>query len=233
MDPVLIYIYAITASAFAFTHACDWLGWRSALLFICLALGITALFESIAVATGLLFGSYSYGDTLGLDIFGFVPLLVPITWFMMLYPSLSIALRVVPRQSGGRTRYYLLTAGIGAFVMVAWDLVLDPLMVAHGYWTWSEVGLYFGIPVSNYIGWWVTSFIILLAFLTLARIPSSSMERLRGRFGSLPVISYGVTGLISVVVALDIGLIGPSLAAVFGILPWFVSGYWGRAQALG
>jgi putative membrane protein len=152
---------------------------------------------------------------------------------MMLYPSLSIALRVVPRQSGGRTRYYLLTAGIGAIVMVAWDLVLDPLMVAHGYWTWSEVGPYFGIPFSNFIGWWVTSFIILLAFLTLARIPSSSMERLRGRFGGLPVISYGVTGLISVVVALDIGLIGPSLAAVFGMLPWFVSGYWGRAQALG
>lgn len=233
MDPVLIYIYAITASVFGFSHACDWLGWRRALLFMILSLGITAVIESIAVATGVIFGSYSYGDALGLDIFGVVPLLVPLTWFMMLYPSLIIALRVVPGQPAGRFRYFLTTAAIGSIAMVSWDLVLDPLMVSHGYWTWVENGLYYGIPLINFIGWWVTSFFILLVFLILGRMPTSTPDRLHGRFGRLPVISYAVTGLISVVVALDAGLVGPSIAAAFAMLPWIVSGYRGRVQELG
>lgn len=233
MDLVLITIYVITASVFSFSHTCDGLGWRNAILFLILSVGVTALLEGIAVATGLLFGSYSYGNFLGLNIFGIVPVLVPLTWFMMLYPSLVIALRIVPHNRGSRTRYFLLASGTGAIVMVAWDLVLDPLMVAHGYWTWSKSGPYFGIPVSNFIGWWVTSFVILLVFLALARIPESSLGRLRGRFGVLPVITYGATGLISVVTAWDLGLVGPSIVATFAMLPWMLSGYWGREYDVG
>ncbi len=47
-----------------------------------------------------------------------------------------------------------------ALAMTAWDLSLDPRMVADGNWIWQDGGIYFGIPLSNFAGWVVTSALI-------------------------------------------------------------------------
>ena len=45
---------------------------------------------------------------------------------------------------------------LGAAALTAWDLFLDPQMVGEGYWTWARRGVYRGIPLTNYLGWFVT-----------------------------------------------------------------------------
>ena len=45
---------------------------------------------------------------------------------------------------------------LGAVALTAWDLFLDPQMIAEGYWRWARRGGYRGIPLSNYAGWLVT-----------------------------------------------------------------------------
>jgi putative membrane protein len=36
--------------------------------------------------------------------------------------------------------------------MVAWDLVMDPVLVTRGHWVWENGGRWFGIPLQNFLG---------------------------------------------------------------------------------
>lgn len=111
--------------------------------------------EAVGSMTGFPFGVYQYTDALQPQLAG-VPLLIPFAWLMMLPPSWAIA-RVLT-SPGSRWRFAVLSAG----AMTAWDLFLDPQMVAWGYWAWVQEGVYFGIPLQNYFGWLLVSFIISL-----------------------------------------------------------------------
>jgi putative membrane protein len=46
-----------------------------------------------------------------------------------------------------------------AALLVAVDLVLDPAAVVLNIWVWVEPGPYYGIPITNYIGWFLTAII--------------------------------------------------------------------------
>ena len=60
----------------------------------------------------------------------------------------------------------LLTAGIA----VVFDLFLDPIAVKAGYWVWFVEGtVYYGIPLLNYVGWFVLMFLAPLAWMLIAR----------------------------------------------------------------
>ncbi|MFZ5880107.1 MAG: carotenoid biosynthesis protein [Chloroflexota bacterium] len=111
------------------------------------------LAEFIGSHTGLPFGRYSYTDLLQPQL-GDVPLLIPLAWLMMLPPAWAAAGLLVPR---GPRWLKALTA---ALAFTAWDLFLDPQMVAWDFWRWYEPGVYFGIPLLNYFGWLLVSFII-------------------------------------------------------------------------
>ncbi len=78
-----------------------------------------------------------------------MPLVIPLAWTWMAWPAWLAATRLLPPGVG---RIALATAGL-----VAWDLFLDPQMVAEGYWRWLGDGPALpglpGIPISNYLGW--------------------------------------------------------------------------------
>ena len=95
--------------------------------------------------TGLPFGRYHYTERLQPQLGG-VPLLIPLAWVMMMPPVWAIA-QVI---AGGPGAVYILIAGLA---FTAWDLFLDPQMVAWGFWVWDQPGGYFGIPWMNYAGW--------------------------------------------------------------------------------
>jgi putative membrane protein len=60
-----------------------------------------------------------------------------------------------------------LTAGIIAVVL---DLFIDPVAVEAGYWVWFVQGtIYYGIPLLNYVGWFVLMFLAPLAWILIAR----------------------------------------------------------------
>jgi putative membrane protein len=107
--------------------------------------------ESIGVRTGRPFGRYAYTGRLRPTIGG-VPVLVPLAWFAMAPPAREAAHAALgPHSRRGRR------VVVGAAALVAWDLFLDPQMVGEGYWRWARAGRYRGIPVSNFVGWFVTA----------------------------------------------------------------------------
>jgi putative membrane protein len=93
-----------------------------------------------------------------------VPLLIPFAWLMMLPPSWGVALLITgPVISSARPwQARLLRALVAALAFTAWDLFLDPQMVAWDLWRWERPGLYFGIPLVNFAGWLLASFLISL-----------------------------------------------------------------------
>jgi putative membrane protein len=43
---------------------------------------------------------------------------------------------------------------------MAADFTIDPLAVMYKAWSWHEPGSYFGVPLGNYAGWFLVSFVI-------------------------------------------------------------------------
>jgi len=221
--PFFTPLLTLLAFVFALLHGSQNLGWKHTLLLLALTFGVSLLFESVGVATGLVYGPYHYTDKLGFKFLGLVPLLIPVAWFMMTYPSYVIAERLVPAVKNKWARW-LLIAALGAVVMTAWDLAMDPMMVAGGHWVWEVPGVYFGVPLQNYWGWWLTTFVTFILFLGLSRIapvhPSPG-----SRFARMAIWSYAITGLSSIIVDFQFNLGGPALVGIFAMLPWVVLGW--------
>jgi putative membrane protein len=178
---------------FAVLHCARCEGWKRTGLFFATAAVVSYLLEEAGVRTGLVYGPYHYSDLLGPKL-GDVPVLIPLAWFMMIYPSWVVA-KVLMR--GVDTR---LAAGIAALaliaamVMTAWDTVMDPGMAAAGNWVWEQGGAYFGVPLRNYFGWLLTTFLV---YCGAGLIWRGSRPAAGGSaaFAGLPVIVYTVHGV--------------------------------------
>ena len=221
--PFFTPLLTLLAFCFALLHGSQSLGWKPTLLLLVLTFAISLLFESVGVATGWVYGPYHYTDKLGAKFLGLVPLLIPVAWFMMTYPSYVIARRLVPAIKKGWV-WRLSVAALGAVIMTAWDLAMDPMMVAGGHWVWEQPGAYFGIPLQNYWGWWLTTFITFFLFLSIGRIfPERSTSN--DQYTRLAIWSYAITGLSSLLADFEFGLGGPALVGLFAMLPWVLMGW--------
>lgn len=118
--------------------------------------------ELSGVAFGFPFGSYYYTPILGARWFDLVPLVIPLSWFMMAIPSYHLAAVAVPK-GGVASRIVL-----GALILTAWDVALDPAMsYATVYWRWEVDGTYYGMPWVNLAGWFFTSALLMSAMALL------------------------------------------------------------------
>lgn len=118
----------------------------------------TIMLEALGASSGFPFGEYHYTAALQPQIFG-VPLLIPFAWAMMILPAWSVAGTILRRGKAGIV-YQLAFSAVAALAFTAWDFYLDPHMVARGLWVWGEVGGYFGIPWSNYLGWFGSAMLL-------------------------------------------------------------------------
>lgn len=203
------------AFAFALTHALATEGANRALLLLGLTALVSVAFESAGVATGWVYGPYHYSDRLGPKLFGLVPTLIPIAWFMMSYPAALIAEDLVGRLRPQARPRWLVLAFSSAAVMTAWDLVMDPMMVRLGFWVWERRGLYFGIPLQNYLGWMATAFTYFALYRWLIPRLPGAVPIVGVGFRRLAAWSYLIVVAGNVSAALHFNLLGPALIGLF------------------
>jgi uncharacterized membrane protein len=91
---------------------------------------------------------------------------------------------------------------IAAAVMVMWDLTLDPTAstIKH-FWIWEQGGGYFGVPLTNYVGWFFTVYVFLQLFALFLRARRGGHEEsqpLPRSYYAQAIISYAVVGLTAV-----------------------------------
>lgn len=113
----------------------------------------TFIVEGAGAKTDFLFGSYDYTERFAPSVFG-VPIAIGFAWIMVVATSHVAARWMFPK--GGVL--YALAGGIGAVIM---DLIIDPVAYqVKGYWIWEDTGWYYGIPWTNFFGWFVVSFVL-------------------------------------------------------------------------
>ena len=109
--------------------------------------------EWLGVHTGLLFGKYTYGHSLGLALDG-IPLIIGINWLLLVLASRAVALSIANRP----VFQYI----IAAACMTALDCWIEQVATKLDFWHWTEGA----IPLQNYLMWFVTAFLMqwILAF---------------------------------------------------------------------
>ncbi|UOQ66277.1 carotenoid biosynthesis protein [Hymenobacter volaticus] len=123
-----------------------------AFAWFCLVTAAVGFFvEVVGVRTGLVFGFYKYGPTLGPQWMG-VPLLVGVNWLMLTYTT-GVLTRYLPLPAFGR-------ALVAALLMVGLDACLEPIAVRYNFWQWR----FDVIPLQNFKGWFAVSLILQVFF---------------------------------------------------------------------
>lgn len=164
---LLTILAVLLFAAASLVHAAATRGPSWALVFLVVAGGIGLAAESVGVRTGVPFGPYSYAGTLGPQLLD-VPVIVPLGWLMMAYPCLLLGRRLA--RAWARRRHTgapspLVTVLAASWTLAAWDLFLDPQMVAAGHWTWARPTPALpgvpGVPLTNYAGWLLVALVIM------------------------------------------------------------------------
>lgn len=157
------------------------LGMKRALLFGLIGYGIAWLSELSSIHTGIPYGDYFYIETTRgqeLWVLG-VPLMDSASYVFLAYASYSMALLVTAPVILVRKLPYLLETRalrsglsvrlLGALFFVYLDIIIDPVALQGSRWFlgqiygYPEQGVYFGVPISNFIGWFIVGFLMICA----------------------------------------------------------------------
>ena len=181
--PALKPILSILVPAlFAFLHGSRRLGWRLILIFFLITFGVSWSLESLSIASGFPFGHYHYTGNLGPKL-GTVPLLIMPAYFSMCYVSWNIAHIVLDKFDNHADRLQRFAVPVvAAFIMVMWDMCMDPSRATESQvWIWHQGGSYFGVPFSNFMGWYLCVYLIFQIFaLYLGRLRPTKEARDNG-----------------------------------------------------
>jgi putative membrane protein len=105
---------------------------------------------------GYPFGAYSYTGVLYPSVLG-IPLAIGCAWLILF----AYAREILSRFNAPAW----LRPVIGASWMMASDLLIDPLAAGSlGYWNWFHGGFYYGVPASNFAGWFIVGLGLFLIF---------------------------------------------------------------------
>ncbi len=175
---LLLYLFAAVAD----------MGWWRTLLFTVVGWGVAFTAESLSIRVGIPFGLYHYLPTTvdrELWIAG-VPFMDSLSFVFLAYASWTLAsLALLPLSRHGKQWWNLslpahgrlarpvLVLTVVLFVLI--DIVIDPVALRGDRWFlgqifyYPEPGAYFGVPVSNFVGWAVVGSTIMILFALLER----------------------------------------------------------------
>ncbi len=148
----------VTFPATAFALACVLRdhGLRRTMSFVALVVVIPFGSEFLGVLTGYPYGPYAYLSLSGPWVFGLVPVFILVAWLNITFLAMATTTLAL-----GRSRLWL--AFVDGAVAVSWDAMVDPLAVHAGYWTWFAPGGLYGVPLTNFLGWFLVVTLLSMA----------------------------------------------------------------------
>ena len=155
---------------FVLIHGMKRYPWKGIAVFIVITLIVSGVMENLSILTGFPFGHYYYTDALGPKI-TLVPILIFPSYIAFGYLAWVLSILIVGGVRRGSTIFTTVSVPlVASFMMVAWDLSLDPIAsTINQTWIWTQGGGYFGVPISNFLGWSLTVYIFFQLFAMYLR----------------------------------------------------------------
>ena len=167
---VIVLFHVVPPALFAVIHGARIYRPRGIFVFIGLCLGVATFFESVSLRTGFPFGHDRFTDLMGPKISG-LPVLLALAWVGMGYLSWIVSLALLGGENKPLSgRSLVLMPVVASFVMTSWDLSMEAVWadVDRG-WVWRDGGPYFGVPIGNFLGWFLTAYIFYQLFALYLR----------------------------------------------------------------
>src|SRR5260370_20795712 len=201
---ISIAILILMPLPFVLLHGALRYKWSGIITFFLISLVVSNVLENSSILMGFPFGHYAYTDLLGPKLF-LVPLLIGPAYvgngYLAWVLSTALVGDVRPKASAFMT---FAVPFIASFMMVAWDLCMDPTnsTIRH-LWIWEQGGGYFGVPLTNYLGWFFTVYVFYQLFALYLRFRKASREGEEPTFTrsyyAQAIVMYAVIGLTVVV----------------------------------
>ena len=214
------YVYAFFGCFlfFSLRH----LGRSRTIIYLIVAYAIAYASEFSATRNGFPFGMYVYLDeTRSRELWlSNIPFWDSLSFVFLSYFSWLVAASVRCPKDPNQALYQWPTAILGGFMMMILDVVIDPLTLLGDRWFlgkiyyYPEGGHYFGVTLSNFIGWWFVGTLTLLINQTLLRSSSEKTGVLR------PITRREGWGAIGVYT----GILGFNLTITVWIKEWALLG---------
>ncbi|MDF3078813.1 MAG: carotenoid biosynthesis protein [Sphingobacteriaceae bacterium] len=118
-------------------------------LFLLLCFSLSFLTELFSLTTGMVFGDYRYGDTLGPKLAG-VPLLMGVFWVVISYSAGAFVKNFHIKGHTARALY-------GALFMLLLEILIEPIAIKFNYWDWVSMI----VPLQKYAAVFCFGFILL------------------------------------------------------------------------
>jgi putative membrane protein len=153
-------LFIVALALPSFYYLLRWAGVKRGAVILAFFALFPIIVEAIGISTGFPYGPFYYTDQMGFRLLGLVPWSVAFAFAPLILGSITVSNRF------GKDA--LLTIPLSAVILVAVDLVLDPAAVLLSIWVWVTPGPYYGIPLSNYTGWFLTALVasMIMHFLT-------------------------------------------------------------------
>ncbi|MBT8530574.1 carotenoid biosynthesis protein [Polynucleobacter paneuropaeus] len=194
-SPLITYAVSNMAVALCLIHCSMWAG-RPTTIKIFLVTWLTGYFtEVLGVNFQFLYGLYYYPEGLSGPLVLGVPPMAMLIYFPLGYTCFIMGRAVIGGLSTRVTGLRLIGVAIfAALAMTTHDFSNDPFQsTVRGLWVWPNGGAYFGVPLQNFIGWFVlTSFFT--ALVGLIANSAKAMEFISKpktpNFFLLPILLY-------------------------------------------
>ena len=190
------YVFAFFAAYLV--AAVPHLGWKKVGLFTLVGYLISFSSEVCSINTGFPYGWYYYIDVTSnreLWIAG-VPFFDSLSYVFLAYCSYTTALFIISPLRGWRWNLVTLETRairrsfavlfLAALLQVFLDIIVDPVALQGSRWFlgqiygYREQGIHYGVPLSNYLGWWGVSFLMVLALQVIDRSAGRGVQHPSG-----------------------------------------------------
>ena len=215
---ISLLITVLLVDIFFFVHACMIIGRPAAIKMFLIGIIGAFLFEEFV---GLQSGLYYFTDLMGPRI-DKAPLAIGLSWMAVFYMGWFMANLVcdgAPSPRRNSIPRIIVKAAVAALIVSASDLAADPVSVEGGLWVWIDGGPFFGVPYSNYIGWFFVGTIILSIIGIINR--SNCDESIDfAPFGPklcsiAPLLAFGLMGITFIV---------GNYAGIMGVVEFYAMG---------
>jgi len=190
---LIVCLQVVPPAVFALVHGSILYRIRGMVAFTVFCLGAGALCESLSLRTGFPFGHYSFTGFMGPKVLQ-LPILLVLAYLGISYCSWVMSLVILGFRNKPLTPTRVIALPLlASFIMVLWDFSMEAIWstVDHA-WVWRDGGSFFGVPLSNFFGWYFTAFLFYQAFALYCRAnPAQSIPSSRS-YWRAAILCYGV-----------------------------------------